>query len=107
MAFNDYQASIGGDPFIGMKLGNMLLSLGYRDIRTTPITWHYDNRMPQKRKEQIEFWTDLLLSASDQLVKANVVSQEIVDKARTELERVADDPNAVFHYTFMQAHATT
>lgn len=107
MAFNDYQSSIGGDPFIGMKLGNMLLSLGYRDIRMLPITWHYDNRMPQKRKEQIEFWTDLLLSASDQLVKVKAVSQEIVDKARVELDRVADDPNAVFHYTFMQAHATT
>tara|TARA_R110000868_G_scaffold163335_1_gene395505 strand:+ start:31095 stop:31931 length:837 start_codon:yes stop_codon:yes gene_type:complete len=105
MAFNDYQSSIGGDPFIGMKLGNMLQSLGYQDIRTVPVTWHYDNRTPQKRKEQIEFWTDLLLSASDQLVKANVVSSEIVDKARVELEKVADDPNAVFHYTFMQAHA--
>ena len=107
MAFNDYQSSIGGDPFIGMKLGNMLQSLGYQDIRTVPVTWHYDNRTPQKRKEQIEFWTDLLLSASDQLVKAGVVSVEIVDKARVELEKVADDPNAVFHYTFMQAHART
>lgn len=106
MAFNDYQSSIGGDPFIGMKLGNMLQSLGYKDIKTVPITWHYDNRTPQKRKEQIEFWTDLLLSASSQLVKANVVSQDIVDKARIELDKVADDPNAVFHYTFMQAQAT-
>ena len=107
MAFNDYQSSIGGDPFIGMKLGNMLLSLGYRDIRLIPITWHYDNRMPQKRKEQIEFWTDLLLSAADQLLKVKAVTEETVDKARIELEKVADDPNAVFHYTFMQAHATT
>ena len=107
MAFNDYQTSIGGDPFIGMKLGNMLLSLGYRDIKMIPITWHYDNRMPQKRKEQIEFWTDLLLSASQQLLKAKAVSKNTVKKAKDELEKVVNDPNAVFYYSYMQAHATT
>jgi SAM-dependent methyltransferase len=105
MSFNDYQTQIGGDPFIGMKLGNMLLNMGFRNIVTTPITWHYDNRHPQKRREQIEFWSDLLLSASSALRDAGMVTQELIDNASLELKKVKNDPNAVFHYSFMQAQA--
>jgi len=105
MSFNDYQTKIGGDPFIGMKLGNMLLSAGFRDIKTTVLTWHYDNREPQKRKQQIEFWADLLLSAADQLIQAKFIEPKIVALAKEELERVQNDPHAVFHYSFMQAQA--
>jgi ubiquinone/menaquinone biosynthesis C-methylase UbiE len=105
MAFNDYQNSIGGDPFVGMKLGNLLLSLGFKDIETSMKTWHFDNRWPEKRKESIDFWQELMLSAADQLVKAGQVTQEVVDGAREEMKRVANDPNAVFHFSFMQARA--
>src|SRR5438045_1196352 len=34
MAFNDYQLEIGGDPFVGAKLGNLLQAVGYRDVVT-------------------------------------------------------------------------
>ncbi len=105
MAFNDYQNDIGGDPFIGMKLGNLLLSQGFSSIQTKAKTWHYDNRTPDKRKEFIDFWSSLLLSAADQLIKTNYVSQEVVTKMKDELKLVANDPNAVFHFTFMQAYA--
>jgi len=105
MAFNDYQLSMKGDPFIGAKLGNLLLSQGYRDIKVETKTWHLDNRRPSKRKEYIEFWSDLLLSAADQLVEAECVTQEIVDAAKKELSQVSKDPNAVFYYSFIQASA--
>ncbi len=105
MAFNDYQNEIGGDPFIGMKLGNMLLSLGFKDISTHIKTWHLDNRHPEKRKEYIDFWTELLLSASEQLIKTKYVTKEIVQEASKELKAVSNDPNSVFHFSFMQAKA--
>lgn len=103
MAFNDFQYDQKGDPFVGAKLGNLLLQMGLTDIRVRPKTLHLDNRRPDKRKEYIDFWTDLLLSASEQLVKAGAVEQEVVDKMQEELEHVASDPNAVFYYTFIQA----
>ena len=33
MAFNDYQYENAGDPFIGAKLGNLLTSIGYSQIK--------------------------------------------------------------------------
>jgi len=105
MAFNDYQYANAGDPFVGAKLGNFLLQSGYKDVETTAKTWHLDNRHPQHRKEMIEYWTDLLLSASDQLVKEGAVTHETVEGVKKEMAIVATDPNAVFFYTFMQAKA--
>ncbi len=34
MAFNDFQVETGGDPFVGAKLGNLLLAGGYREVTT-------------------------------------------------------------------------
>lgn len=105
MKFNDYQFENAGDPFVGAKLGNFLLSQGFQDIKTEVKTWHYDNRFPDKRKETIEFWTDLLMSAKDQLVQEGVVDEELAAAAYQELKAVANDPDAVFFYSFVQASA--
>jgi ubiquinone/menaquinone biosynthesis C-methylase UbiE len=105
MAFNDFQHTHAGDPFIGAKLGNLLTQVGYHQVRTEVKTWHFDNRRPAHRKQAIYFWTDLLLSAADKLVAESYVTKETVDRAREELGRVANDPNAVFLYSFMQAKA--
>ncbi|MEO8367420.1 MAG: methyltransferase domain-containing protein [Pseudoxanthomonas sp.] len=106
MAFNDFQIDSGGDPFIGAKLGNLLLAGGYRDVTTQIKTFHFDNREPARRKTMIAFWEELLLSASEQLLAAGKVSEEIVDGVRREMQQVQNDPNAVFFYSFVQARAT-
>lgn len=105
MAFNDYQYENAGDPFVGAKLGNFLMELGFDDIDVRTKTWHFDNRFPDRRTEIIEFWTDLLMSAKEQLIKDNVISVEIAENAYKELKAVAKDPNAVFFYSFVQAQA--
>lgn len=105
MAFNDFQYDRAGDPFIGAKLGNLLTSIGYRSIQTEIKTWHFDNRFPEKRKLFIEFWCELLLSAADALVAQKYVDEETVSKCAQELKTVANDPNAVFLYSFAQARA--
>jgi ubiquinone/menaquinone biosynthesis C-methylase UbiE len=105
MAFNDYQYDQKGDPFMGAKLGNLLLQNGYRNIETEVKTWFLDNRHPQKRKEMIEFWSELLMSASDQLIKAGYVTAETVSGMKNEMSVVANDPNAVFFFSFIQAKA--
>lgn len=103
MAFNDFQNENGGDPFIGAKLGNMLLSAGFSEIKTEVKVIFMDNRHPAKRKEMIDDSMELLLSAADQLLEAKFVTSELVKKAKQDLKHVAKDPNAVLHYTFMQA----
>ena len=105
MAFNDYQYDMKGDPFVGAKLGNLLLQQGFKDIHVDTVTWHLDNRRPKQRKEYIDFWHELLLSAADQLIEAGRVTKEIVEGMKKEMDQVASDPNAVFYYSFIQAKA--
>lgn len=106
MAFNDFQIDSGGDPFVGAKLGNLLLANGFRDVSTEIKTFHYDNREPDRRKQMIAFWEELLLSAADQLLAAGKVTTEIVDGMHAEMRQVQNDPHAVFFYSFVQARAT-
>jgi ubiquinone/menaquinone biosynthesis C-methylase UbiE len=105
MAFNDHQLEIGGDPFVGAKLGNLLQAVGYRDITTEVRTIHLDNRAPGERAEFIAYWTELLLSGAPGLEKAGKVSTEVVEGMKRELAQVAHDPNSVFFYSFVQARA--
>lgn len=105
MAFNDHQLSLGGDPFVGAKLGNLLQSIGFKDVQTEVKTFHLDNRAPGERAEFLKFWTDLLLSGAPSLIEAKKVEQDVVDGMTEELARVSRDPNAVFFYSFIQARA--
>lgn len=105
MAFNDFQLESGGDPFVGAKLGNLLLAGGFRDVSTQVKTFHFDNREPARRKAIVEYWEELLLSAADQLIDAGKVTREVVDGMRREMQQVRNDPNAVFFYAFVQARA--
>ncbi len=105
MAFNDHQVELGGDPFIGAKLGNLMQAVGFRDIETQVRTFHLDSRRPGERAEFIAFWRELLLSAAPGLEAAGKVSAETVAAMRDELHEVAHHPNAVFFYSFMQARA--
>jgi ubiquinone/menaquinone biosynthesis C-methylase UbiE len=105
MAFNDHQLAMGGDPFVGAKLGNLLQSVGFRDVETDVKTFHLDNRAPAERAEFLAYWTELLLSGAPALLAANKVSEDVVRGMTRELERVARDPNSVFFYSFIQARA--
>lgn len=104
-AFNDFQIDSGGDPFVGAKLGNLLLASSFRDVTTEIKTFHLDNRTPAQRAAMIAYWEDLLLSAADQLISTGRVSAEIVENMRKELHLVQNDPDAVFFYSFVQARA--
>ncbi|MCJ8276711.1 MAG: methyltransferase domain-containing protein, partial [Bdellovibrionales bacterium] len=106
MAFNDFQFDNAGDPFVGSKLGNFLNSTGYSNIKTNVVTWHLDNRHPDQRKEMIDYWLRIMLSAADSLKSSGYLDQETIDAAVEEMNKVKVDPNGVFLYSFMQAEAT-
>lgn len=106
-AFNDHQFELGGDPFIGAKLGNLLQRVGYVDIETQVRPVLLDNRHPAERAEFLEFWSDLLLSGCGELEKAGKIDQATITGMQKELKEVARDPDAVFFYAFVQARART
>ncbi|MBX3191607.1 MAG: methyltransferase domain-containing protein [Labilithrix sp.] len=104
-AFNEHQLAVGGDPFVGAKLGNLLQSVGFRDVQTEVKSFHLDNRDPVERAEMLAYWSDLLLSGAPALLERKLVPEEVVEGMRRELARVARDPNSVFFYAFIQARA--
>jgi len=104
-AFNDRQVELGGDPFVGAKLGNLLQAVGFRDITTEVKTFHLDNRTPGERAEFLVHWTDLLRSGSAELLASGKVAEETVADMEKELQVVAHSPDAVFFYSFIQARA--
>jgi SAM-dependent methyltransferase len=104
-AFNEQQLESGGDPFVGAKLGNLLLAAGWRDVTTEAKTFHFDQRAPAERAEFLAYWTDLLLSAAPGLLEAGRVSQANVDAMGAELARIAGHPDSVLFYSFVQARA--
>lgn len=105
MAFNDFQLEQAGDPFVGAKLGNIMVSLGYKNIVTNLKSWHFDKRTPQVRTRFLNYWKDLLLSASQVLIENKRVTEKDVEMVNQELEEVSRNPEAVFVYSFMRAEA--
>lgn len=102
---NDLQWILKGDPFVGGKLANYLLAAGYQNIKTEVKVDHFDNRAPKKRADHIEYWTQLLLSGSSDLLKTKRVTKREIAEMRTELERLKDDPDSVFFICWVQASA--
>jgi ubiquinone/menaquinone biosynthesis C-methylase UbiE len=104
-AYNDYQWTLKGDPFVGGKLGNYLLAAGFQNVTSRVIVHHMDNRTPKRRAEYIEYTSDVLLSGAPGLVKAGKVTPELVKDMRSELERLKHEPDAVFFDVVVQARA--
>jgi ubiquinone/menaquinone biosynthesis C-methylase UbiE len=103
--FNDYQWSLQGDPFVGGKLANYLISAGYQNVSTRVLTYQLDNRMPKKRAAFVDYWTELLLSGAPNLLKAGRVTPALVREMTEEAEKLKNAPDAVFFYSWIQARA--
>jgi ubiquinone/menaquinone biosynthesis C-methylase UbiE len=105
LAFNDHQWNLRGDPFVGAKLGNLLVDAGYQSVQTFVRTFHYDARTPKKRKEFITYWTHLLLSGAPSLIAAGRVSAELTERMTDELKLLSESENSVIFYSYVQARA--
>lgn len=104
-AFNDYQWSLKGDPFVGAKLANLLMAAGYQDVSTEVKLEYYDNRAPKLRSEFIEYWINLFLSGAPNLLTEKKITVELIEQMKAELNRLKEDPDAVFFYAWVQAKA--
>jgi ubiquinone/menaquinone biosynthesis C-methylase UbiE len=104
-AYNEHQTAIGGDPYVGGKLGNLLLAAGFRDVTTRVQSYFLDARDPEARSDMIAYFDDLLLSAASGLIEANRIAPATVDAMRRELAAAGVAPDGVFFYSFVRAWA--
>jgi ubiquinone/menaquinone biosynthesis C-methylase UbiE len=103
--YNALQSELGGDPFVGVKLGNILAAAGFLDVQVHPRSFHYDNRTPRERQQMFAYWRDLLSSALPGLTGKGWVQSGDWEAVANEMNAAAEKEGAVFFYTFFQGRA--
>lgn len=102
--YNDLQIEMGGNPFVGVELGNYLFNSKFANAKTYSNNFLFDNNSPDERTKMVEYWTQLLLSGFEGLLNVNKVEIEDKQLLIDDLQRVKNH-NGVFHYSCIQALA--
>lgn len=104
-AFNEQQLKMQGDPNVGSKLGSLLKQAGFTKIQVDSKTLLFDDRDRKLRREFLDYWETLLLSAAPCLTSSGAIPRNLVRKMRSEISRFKKLRNSVFLYTPFQASA--
>ncbi len=96
--FNTNQLRMGGDPFVGVRLGTLLEKNGFRKIEIEFRTQVVDSRDRVRKREMMAYWRDLFLSG-------NTASASARKKIRQEFARISADPGGGMFFGFTAAHA--
>jgi len=104
--YNDYQVSIGGDPYVGVKLGNLLVSTGYTDITLRSGGFHLDGRNRKEKEIVLIYWKNLMSSAAEHLIQEGLIHEQDFEEMKKAMDELKEDPNSIFYYQFIQATAT-
>jgi ubiquinone/menaquinone biosynthesis C-methylase UbiE len=105
-AYNQHQISLGGDPDVGVQLGNLLKKAGFDSIEIHHGDFHLDQSKPEELRKMLGFWTELLKSGAPALLEAGLTTKKKIEEMERDFISVLNDENAVFFYQFVQAFAT-
>ncbi len=103
--FNDLQWSLGGHPYIGLQLGNLLTQAGFVDIELEFRAFHLDHRDLHLKTKFIDYFFAIFASGEDHLIREGRIDSELLQKAKVEFENAKGDPAGVFYYSFVRAKA--
>ncbi|NNE29570.1 MAG: methyltransferase [Saprospiraceae bacterium] len=101
-AFNDYQRSLGGDPDVGLRVGQLLTTAGFDQVHTHFMGQHHDNRNPENKMLMFEYFCELMLSAKEGLLESNRISEELVNDLVQSFDELKNVEESIFHYTGVQ-----
>lgn len=104
-AYNTFQIENGGDPDIGLKLGNLLLQAGFHAISVQASGFHVDQSHPLELQKISQYWKRLLGSAASDMLQAGKITEAQTQDMYDDLDRIARDSNGVLFYRFIQASA--
>lgn len=100
--YNELQIEMGGNPYVGVELGNYLFNAKFNQVKTYSNNFLFDNNSPEQRTKMINYWTQLLLSGFDGLLNLNKVKAEDKQNLIDDLHKVRAH-NGVFHYSCIQS----
>lgn len=100
------QRRLGGDPDIGLQLGNLLEDAGFHSILTWPHVFYLDNQKPIERDMLLNYWLDLMRSAFHATLAAGETTLERWQMAEHSMQQLISMKETVFYYSFIQATAS-
>ncbi|MDA0315817.1 MAG: class I SAM-dependent methyltransferase [Bacteroidetes bacterium] len=103
---NTYQRKIGGNPDVGIELGNLLSWAGFSSFSIRFDGFYLDKRSGDSRKIFTSYWIELLKSAAPALLESGECSLRALKLMEEDLEKIGNDENAIFFYQFVQAKIT-
>lgn len=103
--YNQYQASIGGDPQVGAKLGYLLQEAGYRDIDLRSGGFHLDSRTQEEKRTVFTYWKNLMSSGAPLLIQEGLITAAQLKAMQDGMDHLREMPDSVFYYRFIQATA--
>lgn len=103
--YNDYQSSIGGDPQVGARLGDLLSESGYQDITLRSGGFHLDSREFKEKRIVFDYWKNLMTSAAPALLDEGLITDEQIKSMQVAMDMLKEMKESVFYYRFIQATA--
>ena len=97
-SFNEQQLKLGGDPFVGVRLGSYLQDVGFNEIQVEFRTPFFDKRNLKTRDELLYYWRDLFLSGE-------TPSAEMRKEIPQEFERLKNNSNSSIFFGFSAGQA--
>lgn len=105
-AFNQLQREFGGHPDIGLRLANLAVTAGLREVILRDISPHLDARLtPTERTTMADYFCAIFSSGAPELVRQGRVTPELVTAMQRDFANLATDPDAIMVYTAFQLEA--
>lgn len=105
-AFNEEQINLGGDPYIGIKIPNLLKQTGFKIINSKPILYQIDSTSTlEERQSGYSYWRNLFLSASESLLGSRRIHKKGIEQMVKSFQSLEENPNSVFFSMAWQHHA--
>lgn len=102
---NDLQIEYKGDPFIGPKLGQILKSVGFSNIKLTFSNQLFDGRDTSVRNSMLHYWMNLMLSAGSSLKDHRKITEKDTANLEVAFAKAMKDPNSLIFFGFAKASA--
>ena len=103
--FNTFQRSGGADPFIGQRLRDLAIAVGFEDIVAEPLYLVSSQREPNRRLSLLRYLRDLLLSGTEAMKKAGLVDDLEEERLRKEFSLLESQPETDFQYSALRLKA--
>jgi ubiquinone/menaquinone biosynthesis C-methylase UbiE len=104
-AYNRLQYHLGGNPDVGIELGNLLHEASFSAIQLVPSVNVHTAHDRAICHMMFAYWYDLMLSAESQLLASGFLSQHDIEAFKKEYPLLYQSAVPYFYYCAMQAIA--